>query len=327
MRRRQFITLLGSAAVAWPLGARAQQASKPVIGFVNSASAQSYTAQLTAFHKGVEARGFVDGRNVAIEYRWADGQIDRLPMLICDLIDRRVTVIAATGSPAALAAKAANTTIPIVFETSLDPVKSGLVASMNRPGGNITGVTQSNTESAAKRLQLMHELLPAVRVMALLVNPADAVLTAVTENEVQAAARNLGLQVHVVRARSEREFESVFTQLAELKAGGLVIGGSALFTSHSAQLGALAARRGIPAIYQHRGFIVTGGLLSYGSDVTDAYRLTGIYVGRILNGDKPSDLPVQQINKFELYINLKSAKALGIEVPLPLLGRADEVIE
>ena len=326
MRRREFLGLVGGAA-AWPVVARAQRPALPVIGFVNAASAQGYERQLAAFLKGLGETGYVDGRNVVIEYRWADGQIDRLPTLIADLVRRQPAVIAATSSPAALAAKAATATVPIVFETSLDPIQSGLVDSINRPGGNVTGVTQLNTEATPKRLQLLHELLPRATVMALLVNPADRALAEVQVRDVQAAARTLGLEVHVLNASTEGNFDGVFANLARLQASALVVGGSSLFTSHAGQLGSLTSRHAVPAIYQYRGFVAAGGLLSYGSDIADSYRLAGVYTGRVLRGDKPADLPVQQATKVELFINLKTAKALGLALPLPLLGRADEVIE
>ena len=287
----------------------------------------NYTTQLAAFLKGLSETGYVDGRNVAIEYRWAEGRNDRLPAMAADLVHRQVAVIAATTTPAALAAKAATTTIPIVFETGGDPVKLGLVASLNRPGGNVTGVTQTNVEIAPKRLQLLHELLPTARVMALLVNPADPALAETYTKEVQAAARTLGLELHVLNASTERDFDGVFAKLIQLRAGGLVIGPDPFFTSRTEQLAALTVRHAVPAVFQYREFAVAGGLLSYGADITDAYRLAGIYTGRILKGDKPADLPVQQATKVELYINLKTAKALGLNVPNTLIGRADEVIE
>ena len=327
MRRREFITLLGGAAVAWPLGARAQQPALPMVGFINPASPQSYARPLSAFLKGLGETGYVDGHNVAIEYRCAEGRNDRLPAMVADLVHRQVAVIAATSTSAALAAKAANTTIPIVFEMGDDPVRLGLVASLNQPGGNVTGVTQTNVEVAPKRLQLLHEVIPTARVMVLLVNPADPALAEMTTKEVQAAARTLGLELHVLNASTERDFDAVFAKLIQLRAGGLVIGGGPFLISRSEQLAALAARHAVPTIFQYREFAVAGGLLSYGSDITDSYRLAGVYTGRILKGDKPADLPVQQATKVEMIINLKAAKALGLTIPLPLIGRADEVIE
>jgi putative ABC transport system substrate-binding protein len=307
--------------------ARAQQPAMPVVGFLNAASAKNYARQLSAFVKGLGEAGYVEGQNVAIKYRWAEGHIDRLPAMAADLVHRQVAVIAATSTPAALAAKAATTTIPIVFETGGDPIKLGLVASLNRPGGNVTGVTQLTVGLAPKEMEVLHELLPSARVMALLVNPADPALAETATKEMQAAALTLGLELHVLNASAERDFDAVFAKLVEFRAGGLVIGGDALFTSRSEQLAALAARHAVPAAYKGREFAAAGGLLSYGTDITDSYHLAGNYTGRILKGDKPADLPVQQATKIELIINLKTAKALGLNVPNTLIGRADEVIE
>jgi putative tryptophan/tyrosine transport system substrate-binding protein len=327
MRRREFIKVIAASAAAWPIAARAQQAPIPVVGFINAASAQNYTRQLAAFLKGLGESGYVDGRNVAVEYRWAEGQNDRLPAMAADLVHRQVAVMAATSTPAALAAKAATTTIPIIFELGSDPVELGLVASLSRPGGNVTGVIQWNIEVAPKRLEVLHELLPTARVMALLVDPTDPTNAKTTVSEVSAAAKTFGLQLHVLNASNENDFTGVFAKLIQLGAGGLVVGGGAFFVSHEKQLAALTVRHAVPAASEHREFAAAGGLLSYGSDITDAYRLTGIYTGRILRGDKPAELPVQRATKVELYINLKTAKALGLNVPPALQARADEMIE
>jgi len=326
MRRREFILALGSAAT-WPVAARAQQPALPVVGFLNADSPQGYERELSAFVTGLGEGGYVDGRNVAIEYRWAENRLDRLPAMAADLVRRQVTVIAATSTPAALAAKAATTTIPIVFETDGDPVRLGLVASLNRPEGNVTGVTQLNWEVMPKRLELLHELLPAAGVMAVLVNPTDSANAEIQSRDVLAAAHTLGIKLDILHASTERDFDSVFADLIRLRAGGLVIGGDALFNSRIKQLAALTIQHTVPTVYQWREFVAAGGLLSYGSQVTDAYRLAGVLTGRVLKGDKPADLPVLQAAKVELFINLKTAKALGITVPLPLSGRADEVIE
>ena len=327
MRRREFIKVIAASAAAWPIAARAQQAPIPVVGFINAASAQNYTRQLAAFLKGLGESGYVDGRNVAVKYRWAEGQNDRLPAMAADLVHRQVAVMAATSTPAALAAKAATTTIPIIFELGSDPVELGLVASLSRPGGNVTGVIQWNIEVAPKRLEVLHELLPTARVMALLVDPTDPTNAKTTVSEVSAAAKTFGLQLHVLKASNENDFTGVFAKLIQLGAGGLVVGGGAFFVSHEKQLAALTVRHAVPAASEHREFAAAGGLLSYGSDITDAYRLTGIYTGRILRGDKPAELPVQRATKVELYINLKTAKALGLNVPPALQARADEMIE
>jgi putative tryptophan/tyrosine transport system substrate-binding protein len=324
--RRKFLATLGGAAVAWPLAARAQQAT-PVIGFLNAASLDGYRPQLAAFHRGLQGSGYVEGGNVAIEYRWADHQIDRLPALAADLVHRQVTVIAATTTPAAVAAKAATTTIPIVFEMGGDPIRLGLVANLNRPGGNVTGVTNLNAEVAPKRVELLHELVPTASVIALLVDPTDPGLAEPVSRASQAAAHTLGLHLHVLNASTERDFDAVFSNLIQLRAGGLVIGPGALFATRSEQLAALAVRHAVPAVFENREFVAAGGLVGYTGSITDAYRLAGVYAARILKGEKPGELPVQRSTKVEMFLNLKSASALGITVPLPLLGRADEVIE
>jgi putative tryptophan/tyrosine transport system substrate-binding protein len=325
MRRREFMTLLGSAACPWPRAVRAQQTAMPLIGYLNAGSPDE--GRLPAFRRGLQESGYVEGSNVAIEYRWAEGRIDRLPAMAADLIHRQVTVIAATSTPAALAAQAATTNIPIVFETGNDPVQLGLVVSLNRPGGNVTGVTSLIVAVAPKRLELLRELVPKASVMALLVNPADRALAQLQTREVLAAARTLGLELHVLNASSERDFDAVFANLIRLRAGGLVIGAGSLVLRNIEQLAALTVRHAMPAIYQAREFPAAGGLMSYGPDINEAYRLAGVYTGRVLKGDKPADLPVWQSTRFELVINLKAAKALGITVPLPLSGRADELIE
>jgi len=327
VKRREFITLLCGAATAWPFAARAQQPVLPVIGFVNSASRQGYEPQVAAFLKGLGEAGYVEGRNVAIEYRWAEGQVDRLPALVADLVHRQVAVIAATTNRAAVAAKAATTTIPIVFEVGDDPVGLGLVASLDRPGGNVTGVTQLNVVVAQKRLELLHELVPKARVFALLVDPTNAAIAETNTRDTQAAASKLGLELHVLNASTEREFDGVFAKLAQLRAGGLVVGNGAYFLTRNGQLAELAARHAVPAVHSTREFVAAGGLMSYGSSLADSYRQVGVYTGRILKGEKPADLPVQQASKVEFYINLKTAKALGLNVPNTLIGRADEVIE
>jgi putative ABC transport system substrate-binding protein len=325
MRRREFIAALGSSA-AWPMVARAQQSSVPVIGFLALGSAQSDAFRVTAFREGLKEAGFVEGQNLTVEYRWAEQHHDRLPTMATDLVRHQVAVIVAPGTSASLAAKAATTTLPIVFETAGDPVKLGLVGSLSRPGGNLTGVSSLGEEETPKRLELLHELLPTVRVMALLVSPIEPFAGDQVRASL-AAAKTLGIELHVLYANIERDFDVVFAKLTELRAGGLTIGGGTLFTSHIAQLAALTVRHPIPAVYQRREFAAAGGLMSYGTNIADTHRIVRIYAGRVLKGEKPADLPVQQATKVELYINLKTANALGITVPISLLGRADEVIE
>jgi putative tryptophan/tyrosine transport system substrate-binding protein len=327
VNRRELITLLGGVAAMWPFAAHAQQPRIPVVGFLNTASPDGHAAIVSAFRQGLNQIGYVDGQNVTIEYRWAEGHNERLPAMAADLVRRQVAVIVATSAPAALAAKAATATIPIVFETGADPVRLGLVASLSRPGGNITGVTQANVELAPKRLQLLHEVIPTTKVMGLLVNPADGALAENYTKEVQAAARSLGLQLHVLIGSAERDFDSVFAKLIEVRAGGLVISGGAFLTNHIGELALLAVRHAVPTIFQSREFALAGGLLSYGAAITEAYRIAGTYAGRILKGERPADLPVQQATKVAMYINLKTAKALGLTVPDLLLARADEAIE
>jgi len=310
-----------------PLAARAQQAAVPVVGLLTSRAPDDTPQLLAAFRQGLKDNGFVEGQNVAIEYRFAGNQNERLPALAADLVHRQVAVIAATTTPAALAAKAATATIPIVFELGADPVQLGLVPNLNRPGANVTGVTQLNTEVAPKRLELLHELIPTTSLMALLLDPTDPTNADTQSTSVLSAAQRLGLKVHVLNASSERDFDRVFASVMQLRAGGLVIGAHGFFTARSEQLGALAARHAVPAAYENREFVAAGGLVSYGGGISDAYRLAGVYAARILKGEKPAELPVQQSTKVEMFLNLKAAKALGITVPLPLLGRADEVIE
>jgi putative ABC transport system substrate-binding protein len=322
VRRRQFITLLGGAA-AWPVAARAQM---PVIGFLNAASLDEYRPMMDAFHQGLQETGYVDGQNATIEYRWAEDHYDRLPALAADLVQQRVTVIAATTTPAALSAKAATSTVPIVFTTGGDPIQLGLIASLSRPGGNVTGSTQLSVEVGPKRLELARELFPGATTVALLVNPANP-LAATVSKDLQAVADTLGLRLHVLHASTETDFEAAFATAAQLRVALVIGSADPLFGSHAAQLGALALRHRAPAIYFRREFAAAGGLMSYGGSITDTYRLAGVYAGRILKGEKPADLPVVQSTKVELIINLKTAKALGITVPLPLSGRADEVIE
>jgi putative tryptophan/tyrosine transport system substrate-binding protein len=325
MKRREFISLLG-AAVVWPLAARAQPAAMPVIGFLNGASLDGYAHMVAAFRQGLKETGYVEGQNVAIEYRWADGQYDRLPGLAADLVRRHVSVIAATSTPANLVAKAATSTIPIVFTTGSDPVQLGLVASLNRPGGNITGVTQLTEEVGPKRVELAHELIPTATVIGLLVNPGNSLAETMTATS-RAAAATLGLQLNVLHASTEAEIDDAFSALLQMRAGALAIGGDTFFNSRAELLAALSIRHSMPSVYQNHEFAAAGGLISYGGSLMDSYRLAGVYTGRILKGDNPADLPVQQSTKVELIINLKTARALGVTVPLALSGRADELIE
>jgi putative ABC transport system substrate-binding protein len=324
IRRRQFIAGLGSAA-AWPLVAHAQQPGLPVIGFVDGESASQSEYLGASFRQGLGDAGYLDGRNVLIEYHWAEGRYDRLTTIVADLVRRHVAVIAASALPAARAAKAATTTMPIVFRIGANPVEAGLVASLNRPGCNLTGVTSLGGELGPKRLELLHELVPLAKA-ATLVNPANP-YTITLLHDMQASARMLGLELRVLHAGTEHEIEGAFASLAELRVGALVISPDGFFTSQSERLAALALRYAVPTIYQYRAFAAAGGLMSYGDSISDSYRLAGAYTGRILKGDKPADLPVQQATRVELIINMKTAKALGITFPITLLGRADEVIE
>jgi putative tryptophan/tyrosine transport system substrate-binding protein len=325
IRRREFITLLGGAT-AWPLAARTQQAAMPVVGFLNAGKLDGYRPMVAAFRRGLQESGYVEGGNVAIEYRWAENQNDRLPAMVADLVRRQVSVIAATSTPAALAAKAATTTIPIVFEMGGDPIKLGLVVSLNRPGGNVTGVSFLSSEMGPKRLELLRQLVPTATTIAALVNP-DSANTEAERRDVQAAALAIGQQFTIFDVRSDRDIETAFATLVQRGIGALLVGGGAFMGSHRERIVALAARYAVPTMYNIREFVVAGGLMSYAASVTDAYRQAGIYAGRILKGEKPADLPVMLPTKFELVINLNIARALGLDVPDKLLALADEVIE
>jgi putative tryptophan/tyrosine transport system substrate-binding protein len=327
MRRRDFIAGLGSAA-AWPLVAKAQQPVMPVILFLHSQSLRAFVQPVAAFHRGLAETGYIEGKNVTIDYRWAEGHVDRVVALAAEMVRNRYAVIAMIGStPGALALKAATRTVPIVFQIGPDPVTAGLVASLNRPGGNLTGVSVINVEVIAKRLELLHELVPAAKSVAFLVNPDNAAATEAEMKEMQPAAQALGLRLIVLDARTPAEIETAFATAFPDEAGALVVGGDSFFNDRREQVIALAARHRVPTIYTSRLSIVTGGLMSYGTDTTEAYRIVGVYAGRILKGDKPADLPVQQVTKIELAINLKTAKSLGLTVPQSILLSADEVIE
>jgi putative ABC transport system substrate-binding protein len=321
--RREFITFLGGAAT-WPLAARAQQ---PVIGFLGSASPDLWRIQLRAIQEGLAETGYVEGRNVAIEYRWARGEYGQLPALVADLVRHQVAVIVAAGTPSTLVAKAATTTIPIVFHSALDPIKAGIAASLNRPSGNITGLTTLGVELGLKRLEVLRALVPNAAVIGQLVNPTDTGLAEAEMRDVQDAARAFGLRLQILNASSESEINAAFTTLHELKVDALLVGADPFFMSRREQIAAEAARHSIAAMYFTREYPAAGGLMSYGGNLSDTYRQVGIYAGRILKGTKPADLPVQQLTKVQLVLNLKAAKALGITFPLALFARADEVIE
>ena len=327
MKRREFITLLGGAAVAWPLAARAQQ-TMPVVGFLNITSPDGYAERLRGFRQGLKDTGHVEGENVAIEYRWAEDQPDRLPSLATELVRRQVAVIATLGTTnSALAAKAATTTIPIVFAVGEDPIRLGLVVSLARPAGNLTGINFFNSELTAKRLELLHELVPTATRVAVLINPTEAANAETTVRDVQSAAHAIGLQIQVHNASTSREIEAVFATFGHARPDALFVVGDALFNSRRVQLVHLATRYGIPATFGSRVYPEVGGLMSYGTNIMDAFRQAGVYTGRILKGAKPAELPVVQSTKFELIINHPTARMLGITVPDKLLARADEVIE
>jgi putative ABC transport system substrate-binding protein len=327
MRRREFITLVGGAAAAWPVVARAQRGALPAIGFLHPASLEAFAENLRGFRQGLKETGYIEGENVAFEFRWADGQLDRLPELAADLVRRRVAVIATASPPAAFAAKEASATIPIVFGMAQDPVKLGLVASLARPGGNLTGVNFLLTELVTKRLELLREMVPAAKRLAVLVNPAQATNTESTLQEVQAGAQAMGLQIRVLNVSTSLEIDAAFAGLEHERPDALFVGSGTLFTGRRVQLTHWAAHHRMPASYSDRTYVEAGGLMSYGSNTTDAYRQSGAYVGRILKGAKPADLPVVQSSKFELVINAQTARILGLDVPPTLLARADEVIE
>ena len=326
MRRRDFIKGIAGSAIAWPLAARAQQPGKPVVGYLYLGRADTGAYLQAAFQAGLKQAGYSEGENVAVEYRWADGRFDRLPSLAADLVHRQVTVIAATTTPSALAVKATGTTIPIVFETAGDPIRLGLVKSLNHPGDNVTGVTQLSSELISKRLGLLHELIPTAKLVGLLVDQADPRAEAQVA-DMNDAAHGLGLQIHVVKATNENEIDKAFADISQAAARGLLVGTGEFLRRRAEQVVTLAAQQNLPAIYQYREFAKAGGLISYGTDLIDSYRQAGVYTGRVLKGEKPGDLPVLQATKFDLVINLKTAKALKLTIPPGVLAIADEVIE
>jgi putative ABC transport system substrate-binding protein len=327
MRRREFITLLGGATVAWPVVARAQHPAMPMVGYLGAENPNAFASRVRAFRQGLGEAGYVEGQNVAIEFRWAEGQHSKLPALAADLVAHQVNIIVAPGgAPAALAAKSATTTIPIVFEMGADPIAIGLVGSLSRPGGNITGISSLSVEVTPKRLEFMQELFPTADLFAFLINPTSPTAQSQTKN-LQAFASARGVQLHILQAGSDRDFDTVFAALSQVRAAGLVCASDTMFATHSEQLASRTLRHAFPAIQQSRDFTIAGGLMSYGGSFFESHRQAGIYTGRIIKGDKPADLPVQQVTKVELFINLKTARALGLNFPLPLLGRADQVIE
>jgi ABC-type uncharacterized transport system substrate-binding protein len=328
MRRREFVMMIvAGAATAWPLAARAQPSTMQVVGFLGSQSPQFYAPQITGFRQGLAEAGYTEGQSVRIEYRWAENDLDRLPALAAELVADRVAVIATTGTPSAFAAKAATATIPIVFEVGFDPVTVGLVENLNRPSGNLTGVTNLGVEVGPKQLEMLHELVPTATSIALLINPTNEALAETLARDARMAANKLGLQLHILHASAERDFDAGFAAVARLGAGALMIGADTFFIARAEELGRAAARHAIPASFHFREFAAAGGLISYGPSLKEPHRLAGLYAGRILAGAKPADLPVQQATKLELVINLKTAKALGLDIPASILARADEVIE
>ena len=328
MRRRDFIALLGGTAAGWPLEAHAQQQAIPVVGYLGAETPERYGIRLIAFREGLSEMGYEEGPNVIVEYRWANGQNDRLPALAADLVNRKVAVIAVPGSGfAALAAKAATKTIPIVFEIGLDPVTSGLVRSLSRPEANVTGITSPNLDVFPKGLELLRELIPQAKSFSALINPANRVTSGIVTKGLEGPSRALGIQIHFLNVSAESEFETAFAKLTQLGVGGLILGGDPVFNTRGPQLAALALKHAMPDVHTVREFAVSGGLMSYGGNIKDTHRRAGIYTGRVLKGEKPAELPVQQTTKVELCINLKTAKALGLSVPNTLIGRADEVIE
>jgi putative tryptophan/tyrosine transport system substrate-binding protein len=326
MKRRKFISLVGGAAAAWPLAANAQQPAMPVVGYLNLGSPESDASRLTGLRRGLNETGYVEGRNFVIEYRWAGNQTDRLPALAAELVQLRVAVIVAAGLPPALAAKAATSSIPIAFGVGADPVQLGLVASLNRPGGNLTGFNAFATELGAKGLALLHELVPSTAAIGFLVNPNNPA-SEVTTRDVLAAAPVMGLKIEILKAGTDREIDAAFVSLVQARTGALLVGADLFFNSRIEQIVALAARHAIPTMYSYREFVVAGGLISYGVSLVEQYRQVGLYTGRILKGERPADLPVIQATKLALIINLKTAKALGLQIPDRLLALADEVIE
>ena len=327
MQRRQFITLLGGTVATWPPAAGAQQSAMPVIGYLGAETLSAFASRITAFRQGLGESGYVEGRNVAIEFRWAEGQHNKLPALAAELVGRQVTVIVAPGgAPAAIAAKSVTTTIPIVFEMGADPIATGLVDSLNRPSGNVTGVSSLSVEVTPKRLEFLHELIPTADSFAVVFNPTSPTADSQLRN-LQAFASARGLQIHVLQASSEQEVDAVLATLPQLQVAGLVFASDTMFGTHGEPLATLTVRHAVPAIHQSRDFTIAGGLMSYGGSFFKSHRQAGIYTGRIIRGDQPSDLPVQEVTKVELFINLKTAKTLGMTFPLSLLGRADQAIE